>query len=87
MTAEHEVGGPLAAAAIVFGLPLRTYLFEFGYDEIVGCPVPSILSRRSNETNVKADTGLQDLSIGKLLDGEASLLFTVARFFDTPRTL
>ncbi|PYI28188.1 hypothetical protein BP00DRAFT_428715 [Aspergillus indologenus CBS 114.80] len=81
MTAEHEVGGPLGAAAIVSGLSLRIYRFASGYNEIVGCPVPSLLSQRANDTDVKADTGPQDLSIGKLPNGEASLLSTVARFF------
>ncbi|ORY61234.1 putative C-14 sterol reductase [Pseudomassariella vexata] len=44
---EYEFGGPFGATIIVFGLPVLLYFFNFGCNDVAGCPVPSLLDPRN----------------------------------------
>ncbi|KAI0016967.1 putative C-14 sterol reductase [Xylariomycetidae sp. FL0641] len=44
---KYEFGGPLGAAAIVFGLPVLLHAFAFLCNDISGCPAPALLSPRT----------------------------------------
>lgn len=70
----------LGAAAITFGLPLLLFLFAFGCNDVAGCPIPSLLpSRPFTWANVKADTGLLNLSLSNFISWEA-IFITVAYY-------
>ncbi|ODA81280.1 hypothetical protein RJ55_04245 [Drechmeria coniospora] len=45
--ATYDFGGPIGAAAIVFGLPLLLYWFYFTCNDIYGCPAPVLLRLRT----------------------------------------
>lgn len=68
----------LGATAITFGLPLLLYLFAFGCNDVAGCPIPSLLSTdRLTWANVKADTGLLNLSISNFISWEVIFITVV----------
>ncbi|KAM3432781.1 hypothetical protein NHJ13734_006722 [Beauveria thailandica] len=52
---EYEFGGPLGAAAIVFGLPVLVYAFFFACNDISGCPAPGLLNPRHLTWNALKD--------------------------------
>ncbi|KIY00154.1 uncharacterized protein Z520_03839 [Fonsecaea multimorphosa CBS 102226] len=43
----YEFGGPLGAAAIVFGLPILVYASIFLCNDVSGCPAPALLDPRT----------------------------------------
>ncbi|ERF72639.1 Delta(14)-sterol reductase [Endocarpon pusillum Z07020] len=43
----YEFGGPLGAAAFIFGLPVLVYLSLFLCNDVSGCPAPSLLHPKS----------------------------------------
>ncbi|KAI3396984.1 hypothetical protein diail_11384 [Diaporthe ilicicola] len=44
---QYEFGGPLGAAAIVFGLPALLNIWYFACNDVSGCPAPALLQPRS----------------------------------------
>ncbi|KAL3474154.1 ergosterol biosynthesis ERG4/ERG24 family-domain-containing protein [Aspergillus californicus] len=70
MTIDYGYGGSLGAAAITFGLSLLLYSFAFNFNYVAGCPILSLSARPLSWENVKADTGLSDLSTSDSISGD-----------------
>lgn len=71
----------LGAAAITFGLSLLPCFFAFSCNDVAGCPIPSLLPARPfTRANVKADTGLLNLSITHFINWEMFVITVIYMF-------
>ncbi|KUI70250.1 Delta(14)-sterol reductase [Cytospora mali] len=71
--ATYEFGGPIGAAAIVFGLPILLNVWYFACNDVSGCPAPALLHPSTlTWDNLKAQTPWPSKGISDFANWEAT---------------